>query len=51
MDNFDYKSYLKSGKIYGNVNETKILKESEEISEKKYSIQKEMFSPRKTGEL
>ena len=36
MDNFDYKSYLKSGKIYGNVNETKILKESEEISEKKY---------------
>ena len=36
MDNFDYKSYLKSGKIYGDVNETKILKESEEISEKKY---------------
>ena len=36
MDNFDYKSYLKSGKIYKNVNETKILKESEEISEKKY---------------
>ena len=33
MDNFDYKSYLKSGKIYGDVNETKILKESEEISE------------------
>jgi len=36
MDNFDYKSYLKSGKIYENVNETKVLKESEEISEKKY---------------
>ena len=36
MDNFDYKSYLKCGKIYKNVNETKILKESEEISEKKY---------------
>jgi len=36
MDNFDYKSYLKSGKIYGDVNETKILKESDEISEKKY---------------
>ena len=35
MDNFDYKKYLKSGQIYADVNETQILKESEEISERK----------------
>ena len=44
MDNFDYKSYLKSGKIYKNVNETKIIKETEEISEKK---KKESFKARR----
>jgi len=33
MDNFNYKAYLKSGKIYG---EQAMLTESEQISEKKY---------------
>jgi len=36
MDNFDYKAYLKSGKIYGNVDSPKVISESEEITEKKY---------------
>ena len=35
MDNFDYKAYLKSGKIYGNVDSSKVISESEEVTERK----------------
>ena len=33
MDNFDYKAYLRSGKIHG---ESTVITESEQVSEKKY---------------
>ena len=33
MDNFDYKAYLKSGRIH---QESTVITESEQVSEKKY---------------